>query len=64
MSENDWEMGKGTKTEKFSERIQVAFDPAPSFHKIMLQIFIVDTKLSKLAAPHMFAFMQVGMRAR
>ena len=34
-------LGKGgaTKTDKSSEKFQMAFDPPPHFRKIMLQIF-------------------------
>ena len=46
-------MGQSTKTNVFSEKFQMAFDPPPHFRKIMLQIFKTD----------MVAYMRGGMMA-
>ena len=51
---------ENTKTDVFSEKFQMAFDPPPRFRKIILQIFYNGYKAFKSCRNHM----QVGMRAR
>ena len=47
----------------FRKKFQTAFDRTPSFLKIMLQFFKLDTKPSKIDGTT-YGFIYVGMRAR